>query len=190
MRKPAGVRSRRSNLRVASISARSPRAATSSTMARVALSISADTSRFIARKPANRWAKSALFLSSRTGMLAFRRRASLEGPLLNGAATNRRQPFRLRIKLMMAERVFRHSGMVRRTRPQMCAAHRGISRFRVHRCAMPRNDAIISMRVGLRHPIRRARRPRRDRWSRDRRRRGRSARIPGIRRPAAAPRPG
>src|SRR5712671_5973649 len=102
--------------RVASISARSPRAATSSTMARVALSISADTSRFIARKSANRWAKSALLLSSRTGMLAFRRWASLEGLLLNGAATNRRQPFRLRIKLMMAERVFRHSGMVRRTR--------------------------------------------------------------------------
>src|SRR5712692_6088303 len=55
--------------------------------------VSADTSRFIARKSANRWAKSVLFLSSRTGMLAFRRWASLEGILLNGAATNRRQPF-------------------------------------------------------------------------------------------------
>jgi len=43
-------------------------------------------------KSANRWAKSALLLSSRTGMLAFRRWASFEGLLLNGAATNRRQP--------------------------------------------------------------------------------------------------
>src|SRR5258706_12874166 len=31
-------------------------------------------------------------------------------------------------------------GWSARTRPQMCAGHRGISRFRVHRSAMPRND--------------------------------------------------
>jgi hypothetical protein len=48
-------------------------------MARVALSISADTSRFMARNRANRSAKSALLLSNRTGMMAFRRRASMKG---------------------------------------------------------------------------------------------------------------
>jgi hypothetical protein len=42
-------------------------------LARVAASISADTSRLVARNPANRWAKSALLLSRRTGMVAFRR---------------------------------------------------------------------------------------------------------------------
>src|ERR1700677_4332566 len=76
-------------------------------MARVALSISADTSRFMARNRANRSAKSALLLSNRTGMMAFRRRVWMKAcPLLNGAATNRRQPLSLRIKLMMAGRAF------------------------------------------------------------------------------------
>src|SRR5436305_5409639 len=42
-------------------------------MARVAASMSADTSRLVARKLANRSAKSALFESRRTGMVAFRR---------------------------------------------------------------------------------------------------------------------
>src|SRR5207247_5304270 len=42
-------------------------------MARVAASISADTSRLVARKLANRSAKSALLISRRTGMVAFRR---------------------------------------------------------------------------------------------------------------------
>src|SRR6266705_1403611 len=42
-------------------------------MARVAASTSADTSRFVARKLANRLAKSALLRSRRTGMVAFRR---------------------------------------------------------------------------------------------------------------------
>ena len=49
-RSPAASRSSRSNLRVASISAASPRAATSSTMARVAASMSAETSRFVGEK--------------------------------------------------------------------------------------------------------------------------------------------
>jgi hypothetical protein len=40
-------------------------------MARVAFSTSAETSRFAARKAANRWSKSALLRSRRTGMVAF-----------------------------------------------------------------------------------------------------------------------
>ena len=40
-----------------------------------AASISADTSRFIARKSPNRLVKSALLRSNRTGMVAFRRRS-------------------------------------------------------------------------------------------------------------------
>jgi hypothetical protein len=71
-RKPPALSSSRSNFRVASISAASPRAATSSTMERVAVSISADTSRFMVRKLANRSVKSALLRSRRTGMAAFR----------------------------------------------------------------------------------------------------------------------
>jgi hypothetical protein len=46
-------------------------------MARVAASISADTSRFIARKLANRSVKSALLLSRRTGMVAFQAGAAV-----------------------------------------------------------------------------------------------------------------
>jgi hypothetical protein len=46
--------------------------------------------------------------------MAFRRDAgSIEDPLLNGAATNRRQPSQTEIKLTRASRFFRHSGMVR-----------------------------------------------------------------------------
>src|SRR5688572_3860704 len=70
-RKPPASSSSRSNFRVASIKAASPRAATSSTMARVAASISADTSRLAPRKPWNWRAKSALLWSRRTGMAAF-----------------------------------------------------------------------------------------------------------------------
>src|SRR5438128_3937896 len=70
-RRPAASMSSRSNFFVASSSAASPRAATSSTMARVAFSTSAETSRFAARNWANRWAKSALLRSRRTGMAAF-----------------------------------------------------------------------------------------------------------------------
>jgi len=51
---------------------------------------------FDGEKPANRSAKSALLLSNRTGMVAFGGGSGLEAcPLLNGAATNRRQPFSL-----------------------------------------------------------------------------------------------
>ena len=70
-RRPEAAISSRSNFFVASIKAASPRAATSSTMARVARSTSAETSRLAARKAANRASKSALFLSRRTGMAAF-----------------------------------------------------------------------------------------------------------------------
>ena len=77
---------------VASISAASPRAATSSTMARVASSISADTSRFIAEEKRRiarqnrRWCgrgERAWWLSGR---------GLVRSPLLNGAAANGRQP--------------------------------------------------------------------------------------------------
>jgi hypothetical protein len=70
-RRPPASILRRSNFSVASISAASPRAATSSTMARVARSTSAEASRLAPRKVANRSAKSALLLSRRIGILAF-----------------------------------------------------------------------------------------------------------------------
>src|SRR6266702_1085980 len=58
----------RSYFCVASSRAASPRFATSSTIARAAASTSADTSRLAARKAANRWSKSALLRSRRTGI--------------------------------------------------------------------------------------------------------------------------
>ena len=57
----------------------------------------------------------------------------------------------------------------------------------VDRCASPRNRRSRGMAS---RPRRDDARLRRGRWCRDRRCRGRSARIPGIRRPAAAPRHG
>ena len=70
-RRPEAAMSSRSNFFVASIRAASPRAATSSTIARVARSTSAETSRLAARNCLNSRPKSALLVSRRTGMAAF-----------------------------------------------------------------------------------------------------------------------
>ncbi|MGY3288076.1 hypothetical protein ACVWW5_000798 [Bradyrhizobium sp. LM3.4] len=69
-RRPDASSVSRSNFAVASSRAASPRLATSSTMARAAASTSAEASRFAARKATNRWSKSALLRSRRTGILA------------------------------------------------------------------------------------------------------------------------
>src|SRR5258708_25679160 len=62
-------------------------------MARVAASISAEISRFMARNALKREGKSALLVSMRIDMMVFRRGPAHQGPLLNEATTNRRQPF-------------------------------------------------------------------------------------------------
>ena len=79
---PAWSRSTRSNLRVSSISARSPRAATSAMIARTAASTSAAASRLVARKARKRSAKSAARLSRRIGM------ACPSGPHAPGSPLN------------------------------------------------------------------------------------------------------
>ena len=140
------------------------------------LSISAETSRFMARKPANRSAKSALLRSSRTGMVAFRRRLGRSPPCsmarrqiaVNPSACGLSQWRRLR-----------HSGARVSANPES-------RQFRVRCFASSRNDVGIS----LRRPILTARHPRRDQRFRDRRRQDRPVRIRGIRRRAGARRPG
>ena len=125
-RRPPASSSSRSNLCVASIRAASPRAATSSTMARVARSTSAETSRLAPRKSLNARVEIGAAGIQANGHGGF---PETRRPLLNGAAANGRQP------LPGPEGgPCRHSGW--------CASSqtRAIARFRVRSLRSRRND--------------------------------------------------
>ena len=88
----------RSNFRVSSISAWSPRAATSAMIARTAFSTSAEASRLVASRARKRWAKSGARLSRRIGM------ACLTGPHGPGHRPMARASVRFRRRACCLER--------------------------------------------------------------------------------------
>src|SRR5437762_2653206 len=151
-------------------------------MARVAASMSADISRLVARKLANRSAKSALFESRRTGMVAFRR--------VTAQWRGHKPPSTLELAPSVIPGWSQRVGALRR--PMTGSGPDPESRDSGFALCAPRNDVSppYSLQPPLKHPAPTVRRLRPDRWLQDRRRRDRSARIPGIRHRAATRRPG